>query len=88
MAAAALACVRSGTGPVAQPVFKTGTVVQPTARSVRLWRRSAKPFSGLRGQFPTAITDCEGRLANNALTRSQPPERTGHLDHPLRAALS
>ena len=32
-------------GPVAQPVFKTGAVVQPTARSVRLRRRSAKPHS-------------------------------------------
>jgi hypothetical protein len=31
---------RSGTGPVAQPVFKTGPVVQPTAWRVRLPRRS------------------------------------------------
>ena len=28
-------------GPVAQLVFKTSAVVQPTARSVRLRRRSA-----------------------------------------------
>ena len=34
---------RSGTGPVAQPVFKTGEVWQPHAGSVRLRRRSVKP---------------------------------------------
>ena len=31
---------RSGMGPVAQPVFKTGAAWQPHARSVRLRRRS------------------------------------------------
>src|SRR5918994_7617487 len=38
----------SGMGPVAQPVFKTGAVVQPTAREVRLLRRSvnALPLAG------------------------------------------
>jgi hypothetical protein len=30
-------------GPVAQLVFKTSAVVQPTARSVRLRRRSVEP---------------------------------------------
>jgi len=30
-------------GPVAQRVFKTRAVVQPTARSVRLRRRSVEP---------------------------------------------
>src|SRR2546429_2915480 len=35
--------LRSGTGPVAQPVFKTGAAWQPHARSVRLRRRSAEP---------------------------------------------
>jgi hypothetical protein len=36
-------------GPVAQLVFKTSAVVQPTARSVRLRRRSVRetePFAG------------------------------------------
>ena len=37
-----LPITRSGTGPVAQPVFKIGPVVQPTACSVRLRGRSAK----------------------------------------------
>jgi hypothetical protein len=37
------ACRRSGMGPVAQPVFKTGAAWQPHARSVRLRRRSVKP---------------------------------------------
>ena len=36
------ACAASGMGPVAQLVFKTSAVVQPTARSVRLRRRSAE----------------------------------------------
>jgi len=35
-------------GPVAQPVFKTGAVVQPKARSVRLRRRSAEWPWGVR----------------------------------------
>ena len=35
-----LRCARSGTGPVAQPVFKTGEVWQPHAGSVRLRGRS------------------------------------------------
>jgi hypothetical protein len=39
----ALRSLRSGTGPVAQPVFKTGEVVQPTAGWVRLPRRSVRP---------------------------------------------
>jgi hypothetical protein len=33
-------------GPVAQRVFKTRAVVQPTARSVRLRRRSVEPKLG------------------------------------------
>jgi hypothetical protein len=46
-------------GPVAQLVFKTSAVVQPTARSVRLRRRSVEPkpappggFRPLRSRFP------------------------------------
>ena len=41
-----LGSVRSGTGPVAQPVFKIGPVVQPTACSVRLRGRSAPTTLG------------------------------------------
>jgi hypothetical protein len=42
-------------GPVAQLVFKTSAVVQPTARSVRLRRRSVKGrFSVLRSPAMSA----------------------------------
>jgi hypothetical protein len=38
-------------GPVAQLVFKTSAVVQPTARSVRLRRRSVEPKPAPLGGF-------------------------------------
>jgi hypothetical protein len=38
-------------GPVAQLVFKTSAVVQPTARSVRLRRRSVEPKPASSGGF-------------------------------------
>src|SRR5947208_10831814 len=53
--------LRSGMGPVAQPVFKTGAAWQPHARSVRLRRRSVEPSAartsgiaapGLARRFP------------------------------------
>ena len=58
-------------GPVAQRVFKTRAVVQPTARSVRLRRRSATRASAADGSPrsrlprtappPTVIGSCHGR---------------------------
>ena len=39
----------SGTGPVAQPVFKTGPVWQPHACSVRLRGRSVRNLAAMRG---------------------------------------
>ena len=38
-------------GPVAQLVFKTSAVVQPTARSVRLRRRSVEPKPARQAGF-------------------------------------
>ena len=43
-------------GPVAQLVFKTSAVVQPTARSVRLRRRSVRRFARIT-QYVAAGTE-------------------------------
>jgi hypothetical protein len=58
-------------GPVAQRVFKTRAVVQPTARSVRLRRRSVTP-SAAEGLASVALREDAAAGGDRGLPRKTP----------------
>jgi len=57
----------SGTGPVAQPVFKTGPAWQPHACSVRLRGRSAPTKPACEGGFRAVRTRCAVTAGNRSV---------------------
>ena len=75
---------RSGMGPVAQLVFKTSAVVQPTARSVRLRRRSVPQQVPYLQEFcslpysPDPLRPCPLTSAGNRLVGQSTVPRLSH----------